>query len=165
MRKRKKAISPILIALILWTNIVCLSAAAQPAPYNPYNRYKGQSSPYKSQANSYKRQSSPYRSMPGRTIQQPLADDTIIMSLRSGADMDKVQEVLDDVNGTVIKTLHVNADNYDILLIKPEKGKEEETIKKITDEDKKDKNFKVISRNYRKYLLQPPPVSTSSGSR
>lgn len=92
-----------------------------------------------------------------RQNDQPLADDTIIVSLRSGADKDKVKELLDDVGGAVVKTLHVNADDYDILLIKPAPGKEEETIEKIGDQDKKDRNFKLISRNYRRRAMNGDP--------
>ena len=77
---------------------------------------------------------------------ESVADDTLIITLSPGADQDKVKEVLDEVNGTVIRTLHVDKDNYDILFVKPEKGKAEETIKKIT--GKKDKNFKAVERNY-----------------
>jgi len=75
-----------------------------------------------------------------------LADDTIIVTLSPGADQDKVKEILDEVHGTVIRTLHVDKDNYDILFIKPEKGKADETIKKLA--DKKDKNLKAVERNF-----------------
>src|SRR5262249_2397767 len=68
---------------------------------------------------------------PARTPAQPLVDDTIILTLASGADNQKVKEVLDEVHGTVVRTLHINKENYSILFVKPEKGKEEDTIKKI----------------------------------
>lgn len=75
-----------------------------------------------------------------------VADDTLIITLSPGADQDKVKEILDEVHGTVVRTLHVDKDNYDILFVKPEKGKADETIKKIA--EKKDKNFRAIERNF-----------------
>ena len=89
----------------------------------------------------------PEKSMPTPKAQSDnLADDTIIVTLSPGADQDKVKEILDEVHGTVIRTLHVDKDNYDILFIKPEKGKADETIKKLA--DKKDKNLKAVERNF-----------------
>jgi hypothetical protein len=88
-------------------------------------------------------------------VQQPYADETIIIRLRPGADSDKVKEILDEVNGTVIKTRHVNVSNYDILFVKPESGKADDTIKKIL--DKKDNNFKSITRNGRRTFTQAVP--------
>lgn len=76
---------------------------------------------------------------------QEYADDTLIITLTPGADMDKVKDELNEVHGTVTKTLHIDAGNYSILFVKPENGKCGETIKKIN--EKKDKNFKSISRN------------------
>lgn len=92
-------------------------------------------------------QTGPPNSMPKQEAQSDsLADDTLIITLSPGADQDKVKEILEEVHGTVIQTLHVDKDNYDILFVKPEKGKAEETIKKIA--KKKDKNFKAVERNY-----------------
>ena len=76
---------------------------------------------------------------------QAYADDTLIITLNPGADMDKVNEVLDDVHGTIVRTLHVDAGNYSILFVQPEPGKADETVKKIS--DTKDKSFKSITRN------------------
>src|SRR6202171_3175607 len=104
MNQKKRATFLLLIALMLGSNIlVCLSAYGQPGPYNPYNPYKGQSSLYKSQTGSHKQQTDPYKSIPGHKKQVArYADDTIIIQTRPGADMDKVNEILDEVNGTVV---------------------------------------------------------------
>jgi hypothetical protein len=79
--------------------------------------------------------------MPGTN----LADDTIIITTAPGADMDKVKEVLDEVHGTVINKLHIEKENYWTLFVKPEQGKADETFQTLL--DKKDKNFKAITRN------------------
>ena len=84
-----------------------------------------------------------------------LVDDTIIVTLAPGADMDKVKDVLNEVHGTVLRKLHIDRDNYDILFIKPERGQEEKTIEKIS--GKKDKNFRSIDRNYNLSPMQSVP--------
>lgn len=86
-------------------------------------------------------------SAPSAAQSGDVVDDTLILTLTPGADMDKVNETLSELNATVIRTLHVNGDNYTILFIKPEKGKTEDTLKKIS--SKKDKNIKAVSRNRR----------------
>lgn len=85
----------------------------------------------------------------------PMADDTLIITMAPGADMDKAQELLDEVNGTVISKLHINADNYDILFVKPEPGKGDETVQKLF--GKKDKDFRSIEHNCLRQHLQVPP--------
>jgi hypothetical protein len=155
MQRGKKPISLVLLAFLLSANgLVGLSVRAQT---NRLNQRPGSN---RLHLNTDKPQSSVSKSTPVQSVQKPLADDSIIISLRSGADRDKVKEVLDDANGTIIKTLHVNADNYDILVIKPEQGKEEETIKQIADKDKTDRNFKLITRNYRLHAQQSAPNDT-----
>lgn len=150
MQTKMRAKSTVLMALIFGLNATLgLSANGQTS------QSKQSAGAVKSQSDPNKRQSSPYRPQPPRADTRPLADDSIIISLRPGADMEKVKEVLSDVNGTVIKTMHVNADNYDILVIKPQAGKQEETMKQITDKDKTDKNFKLITRNYRLQAMIP----------
>ena len=79
-----------------------------------------------------------------------LADDTIILLLTPGADMDRVAEIIKGVHATITRTLHVNQENYSILFIKPEDGKADETCKKLLEQ--KDKNFRSIARNY---LVRP----------
>lgn len=76
---------------------------------------------------------------------QKYADDTLIITLKPGADMEAVKETINEVHGTVVRTMHVDAGNYSILFVKPEAGKVDETMKEIN--DKQDKNFKSISRN------------------
>ncbi len=155
MQRGRKPISLVLVAFLLGANgLVGLSAKAQT------NRLNQRPEANKLHLDTDKPQSNLSKSTPVLPGQKPLADDSIIISLRSGADRDKVKEVLDEANGTIVKTLHVNADNYDILVIKPEQGKEEETIKKIADKNKTDKNFKLITRNYRLHAEQSAPNDT-----
>jgi len=73
------------------------------------------------------------------------ADDNLIITTSPNADMDKIKALLTEEHATVIKTLHINRDNYSILFVKPEKGKANETLKSIT--DKKDPNIQSIGRN------------------
>ena len=82
----------------------------------------------------------------GKSAAPSIADDTLIVCLYPGANKEQVAEVLEQAHGTVTRTLHVDNDNYDILFIKPEPGKSDETIKKIT--EKRGKNFRSIDRNY-----------------
>src|SRR6516162_3635182 len=73
------------------------------------------------------------RFIPAATTTKPvLVDDTMIVTLSPGADSAKVKEVLDEVHGTVVRKLHINRDNYDILFVKPERGQEDNAIQKIT---------------------------------
>lgn len=86
------------------------------------------------------------RQLRGQQATSSLADDTLIVTLYPGANQDEVKQVLDETHGTVIQTLHVDADNYDILFVKPERGKSQDTIKTIA--KKRGKNFKAIDGNY-----------------
>ena len=73
------------------------------------------------------------------------ADDSLIITTSPGADMNKIKALLTDVHATVIRTLHVNRENYSLLFVKPEKGKADETLKNIL--AKKDKNIQSVGRN------------------
>jgi hypothetical protein len=83
----------------------------------------------------------------GQQSTSALADDTLIITLNPGANQDEVKQLLEEAHGTVIQTLHVDSDNYDILFVKPERGKFQDSIKTIT--KKKGKNVKAIDGNYR----------------
>jgi hypothetical protein len=95
------------------------------------------------------------------------ADDTLIIVLKPGADMNEVKEVLNEVHATITGKLHANKDNYYMLFVKPEKDQVDETIKKIL--GKKDDNFRSISRNHvfkagpRKAEAQPNRSGADTG--
>ena len=57
-----------------------------------------------------------------------LADDTIVVTLKPGADIEEVNGVIKQLHGTVIHKLHIEKEDYWTLMIKPEKGKGTETF-------------------------------------
>jgi hypothetical protein len=81
-----------------------------------------------------------------KTPNAKLVDDTIILTLNPGADMDKVNEIVDEVHGTITKKLHVEKEDYWILFVKPPAGEATKTYKELL--SKKDKNFRAIGRNF-----------------
>jgi DNA polymerase elongation subunit (family B) len=78
--------------------------------------------------------------------QDKFFDDTIIITLSPGANMDEVNRVIDDVHAKVVRKMHVEKENYWILVLKPEVGKVTKTYEKLV--NKKDKNFRAVDRNY-----------------
>ena len=82
-----------------------------------------------------------------------LADDTIVVTLEPGADVKKVNGLIKQVHGTVIHKLHIQKENYWTLMIKPEKGKENETYQKLL--SKKDKSIRAVTRNLQLNPLNP----------
>jgi subtilisin family serine protease len=70
-------------------------------------------------------------------------DDIILVMPAAGADQDDINQVLQEVHGTVVGTIGEGA--MTVLKIKAEKGKLDETEQKLS----KDKNFSTVQRNYR----------------
>ncbi len=72
-------------------------------------------------------------------------DETIIITLSPGADMNKVKATIDQAHGTVRRTLHVNYDNYSILFVMPQTGTADSTVQRIL--LNADSNFRSVRRN------------------
>lgn len=80
-----------------------------------------------------------------RAIQRPdFQPDVLLVVTDAKADKDEIKEALEDVHATATQT--VRAGNLEMILIKTEKGKLEETETKLT---KDKKHFSAVGRNYR----------------
>jgi hypothetical protein len=72
------------------------------------------------------------------------SDDLLVVQLKDGTDRDKFDETLQEVHGTVYKTLNAGP-SLQFLLIQCEKGKAADVERKLS----RDKNVKSVERNLR----------------
>lgn len=93
----------------------------------------------------------------------PFADDTIILTTAKNANKDRVTEMVRGASCTVRTTIHMEADNFDLLYLNPGAGRADAAYAAL--DRMKDNNVRSVGRNMLYKMSQVAPSDPSYTSQ